>query len=58
MLSAGESFALLPLLNRALEDDPKATVFLPTSTLTSIAALAIANLPDRAIHQLLPIERL
>ena len=55
-LSVGESLALLPLIDRALDDDPEASVLLTTSTATSVAALAKSDLPARAQHVLLPID--
>ncbi len=55
-LSVGESLALIPLIELALTDMPKAHVVLTTSTATSIAALDKAGLPDRAHHILLPID--
>lgn len=55
-LSVGESLALLPLIDRALEADANTTVVITTSTVTSVAALGKADLPDRAIHVLLPID--
>ena len=55
-LSVGESLALLPLIDRALDEDPNTNVVITTSTATSIAALAKAGLPDRAKHVLLPID--
>jgi 3-deoxy-D-manno-octulosonic-acid transferase len=55
-LSVGESLALLPLVDRALANDEAATVVLTTSTITSVAALEKAGLPDRAVHVLLPID--
>lgn len=55
-LSVGESLALLPLVDRALANDAAATVVLTTSTVTSVAALEKAGLPDRAVHVLLPID--
>jgi len=54
-LSVGESLALLPLVDCALEDDDT-TVVITTSTATSIAALEKACLPERAIHVLLPMD--
>lgn len=55
-LSVGESFALLPLIERALADRPKAHVVLTTSTASSVEALAKAGLPARCFHLLLPID--
>lgn len=55
-LSVGESFALLPLIELALKEEPEAEVILTTSTASSIEALAKANLPDRCRHILLPID--
>lgn len=55
-LSVGESFALLPLIERALKDMPDAEAVLTTSTASSIEALAKAQLPDRCTHVLLPID--
>ena len=55
-LSVGESLALVPLIERALAELPKAHVVLTTSTATSVEALSKAALPDRCIHVLLPID--
>lgn len=55
-LSVGESLALLPLIELALDEMPDAHVVLSTSTATSVAALDKAGLPDRARHVLLPID--
>lgn len=55
-LSVGESLALVPLIERALQDLPDAHVLLTTSTATSAEALGKAGLPDRCIHVLLPID--
>ena len=55
-LSVGESLALLPLIEKALAELPGAHLILTTSTATSTTALEKANLPDRALHVLLPID--
>ncbi len=55
-LSVGESLALVPLIERALSDDPALSIVLTTSTATSVAALDRARLPERAIHILLPVD--
>ncbi|MEM6386123.1 MAG: glycosyltransferase N-terminal domain-containing protein [Pseudomonadota bacterium] len=55
-LSIGESFALLPLIERALRELPEAEAVLTTSTASSVEALAKADLPDRCRHLLLPID--
>ena len=55
-LSVGESFALLPLIERALADRPGSHAVLTTSTASSVEALAKAALPGRCIHVLLPID--
>lgn len=55
-LSVGESLALVPLIERALDDLPEAHVVLTTSTATSAEALSRASLPTRCIHVLLPVD--
>lgn len=57
-LSVGESLALVPLIERALDDLPDAHVVLTTSTATSSKALSNAGLPERCIHVLLPVDTL
>ena len=55
-LSVGESLALVPLIERALDELPEAHVVLTTSTVTSAEALSKAALPNRCYHVLLPID--
>ncbi len=55
-LSVGESLALIPVIEQALDDFPGAHVVITTSTVTSIDALDRAGLPDRALHVLLPAD--
>ena len=52
----GESLALVPLVERALDELACAHVVLTTSTATSAAALEKARLPKRCLHILLPID--
>ena len=55
-LSVGESLALLQLFDHVLELRPDTTILLTTATRTSAEALAKQNLPERVIHQMLPID--
>ena len=55
-LSVGESLALVALIEHLLEARPASHVVLTTSTVTSVAALARAGLPDQVTHSLLPID--
>ncbi len=55
-LSVGECLALVPLIERALEDLPDAHVVLTSSTATSVVALAAAWPPDRCIHVFQPVD--
>jgi 3-deoxy-D-manno-octulosonic-acid transferase len=55
-LSVGESLALLPLLERISTRHPDLTVLLTTSTRSSVEALGRQTLPDRVIHQMLPVD--
>jgi 3-deoxy-D-manno-octulosonic-acid transferase len=55
-LSVGESLALVPLIERALKEVSGAHAILTTSTVTSIAALEKARLPERMRHVLLPVD--
>ncbi len=53
--SVGETNAALPLIDEILKDDPSLNVLLTTGTTTS-AALASARLPERAVHQYVPLD--
>lgn len=53
--SVGETNAALPLIEEILKADPARNVLLTTGTKTS-AALAAARLPDRAVHQYIPLD--
>ena len=55
-LSVGESLALVPLIERTLSERAGAHVVLTTSTVTSVAALDKAGLPDRVFHTMVPID--
>ena len=54
--SVGESLTILPLINRLLEICPGLHVLVTTGTVTS-ATLLDERLPQRAIHQYVPIDR-
>jgi 3-deoxy-D-manno-octulosonic-acid transferase len=53
--SVGETNAVLPLIDALLAARPKLNILLTTFTVTS-ARLAAARLPDRAVHQYLPLD--
>lgn len=53
--SVGETNAVLPIINALIEANPSAHVMLTTGTLTS-AEIAAKRLPDRAIHQYVPLD--
>ena len=55
-LSVGESLALVPLIERALDERPEAHVVLTSSTVTSVRALEAARLPARCTHIFQPID--
>ncbi len=55
-LSVGECLALVPLIERALEEMPEAHVLVTSSTVTSVVALAAARPPDRCIHVFQPVD--
>ena len=54
--SVGESLSVLPVIDALLADDPALHVLVTTGTKTS-AALMAERLPDRAIHQFVPLDR-
>ncbi|MEO1197889.1 MAG: 3-deoxy-D-manno-octulosonic acid transferase [Pseudomonadota bacterium] len=53
--SVGETNAVMPLLNRILEDYPALSAVLTTTTVTS-AKLVSGRLPPRTLHQFVPID--
>ena len=53
--SVGESLSLLPVLDRLQLRLPDATILVTTGTVTS-ARLMASRLPDRVIHQFVPID--
>lgn len=53
--SVGESLALLELVRRILEDHADVSILVTTGTVTSAAVMA-ERLPERAIHQYVPID--
>ncbi len=55
-LSVGECLALVPLIERALEELPDAHVVLTSSTVTSVVAVTAARPPDRCIHAFQPVD--
>jgi 3-deoxy-D-manno-octulosonic-acid transferase len=54
--SVGESMAALALIERLLEHTPDRHVLVTTGTVTS-AALMADRLPERALHQYVPVDR-
>lgn len=54
--SNGEAMSALPLVEKLLERDPDGHVLMTTGTVTS-AELMAARLPERAIHQFVPVDR-
>lgn len=54
--SVGESLSVLPLIERLHQDHPAWTVLVTTGTVTS-ARLMEERLPDGAIHQYVPVDR-
>lgn len=53
--SVGETSMLLPLIRRLLEDDPKLHVLVTSGTMTS-AQIMKERLPERAFHQMVPLD--
>jgi len=53
--SVGETTMLLPLIQRLLEDDPKLHILVTSGTMTSAKIMA-ERLPDRALHQMVPLD--
>lgn len=53
--SVGESLSVLALIGRLLERSPELNVLMTTGTVTS-AGLMAQRLPDRAIHQYVPVD--
>ena len=55
--SVGEALAVQVLIKRLLARDAQLSVLLTTGTVTS-AALMAQRLPDRAVHQYVPVDRM
>ena len=53
--SVGESLSILTLIGRLTEADPRLRVLVTTGTVTS-AALMAERLPERALHQFVPVD--
>jgi 3-deoxy-D-manno-octulosonic-acid transferase len=53
--SVGESLSALKLIENLLETNPHLSILITTGTVTS-AALLGRNLPDRVIHQYIPLD--
>lgn len=53
--SVGETSMLLPLIRRLLGDDPKLHILVTSGTMTS-AKLLSERLPERAFHQMVPLD--
>lgn len=53
--SVGESLSVLPLIERLLQDDRAAHVLMTTGTVTSARMMA-TRLPERALHQYVPVD--
>ena len=55
--SVGEVLSVQVLVRRLLERDPRLSVLVTTGTVTS-ARLIAERLPDRAMHQFAPLDRM
>ncbi|QMU57180.1 MAG: hypothetical protein GKR98_02550 [Boseongicola sp.] len=55
-LGIGECLAVIPLIEHVLSALPEASVVLSSSTRSSAVALEKAQLPDRCVHVMLPID--
>lgn len=53
--SVGEANAILPLIEKSLANEPTLSILLTTGTVTS-ANLAASRLPERAMHQFIPMD--
>lgn len=53
--SVGETSMLLPLIRRLLDDDPKLHILVTSGTMTSAKIMA-ERLPNRAFHQMVPLD--
>lgn len=53
--SVGETSMLLPLVRRLLDDDPKLHILITSGTMTS-AKVMVERLPNRAFHQMVPLD--
>lgn len=53
--SVGETSMLLPLIRRLLDDDPKLHILVTSGTMTSAQIMA-DRLPERAFHQIMPLD--
>lgn len=53
--SVGEALSALPLIDRLLAGDPRASVLVTSGTVTS-ARLMAERLPERAFHQFAPVD--
>ena len=53
--SVGETSMMLPLIQRLLDGDPKLHILVTSGTMTS-AEMMKTRLPDRAFHQVVPLD--